>query len=67
METKITREVGEAFFVSLYRRRPTPLLHWSFAIIHGETSGINNQAIRLQQTISENCKFKKKKRTLLHS
>jgi hypothetical protein len=53
METKITREVGEIFFVLLDRRRPTPLLYWSFAIIHGETSGIN-PAIRLPQTISEN-------------
>jgi hypothetical protein len=63
METKITREVAETFFVLLDRRRPTPLLHWSFAIIHGETSGINNQAIRLPQTISENCQKKKKKNT----
>ncbi len=54
METKITRELVETFFVLLDRRRPTPLLRWSFAIIHGETSGIN-QAIRLPQTISENC------------
>jgi hypothetical protein len=61
METKITREVGETFFVLLDRRRPTPLLHWSFAIIHGETSGIN-QAIRLPQTISENWAQKKKKK-----
>jgi hypothetical protein len=60
METKITREVGETFFVLLDRRRPTPLLHWSFAIIiHGETSGIN-QAIRLPQTISANWAKKKK-------
>jgi hypothetical protein len=64
---KFTREVGETFFVLLDRRRPTPLLHWSFAIIRGETSGIN-QAICLPQTISENCaKRKEKKRTLLHS
>jgi hypothetical protein len=63
METKITREVGETFFVLLdRRRRPTPLLHWSFAIIHGETSGIN-QAIRLPQTISEICAKKEKKNT----
>jgi hypothetical protein len=61
METKITREVGETFFVFLDRRRPTPLLHWCFAITHGETSGIN-QAIRPPQTISENCRKKKKKK-----